>query len=40
MNECFECLDLLLLLLLLLLKRHLHSFADLWPTLMGFSIDI
>jgi len=22
------------------LKRHLQSFADLWPTLMGFSIDI
>jgi len=23
-----------------LLKRHLQSFADLWPTLMGFSIYI
>jgi hypothetical protein len=22
------------------LKRHLQSFADLWPTLMGFSIYI
>jgi len=27
-------------LLLLFLKRHLQSFADLWPTLMGFSIYI
>jgi hypothetical protein len=23
-----------------ILKRHLQSFADLWPTLMGFSVYI